>query len=59
MELRWDQTRAALRLNRLLFEERGSEFAQALAKYIIAERIMISEGALQDLLEAARWVKPS
>ena len=59
MELVWNQTRAALRLNRLLFEERGSDFAQALAKYIAAEQIKISEAALQDLVEAARRVRPS
>jgi hypothetical protein len=59
MEPQWDQVRAAVRLNRLLFEERGSEFAEALAKYIVNERILISDNALQELVEAARWVKPS
>lgn len=59
MHLIWDQARAALQLNKLLYEERGSEFAQALARYIVAKKIAISDNALQELVDAARWDKPS
>lgn len=48
--------KVTLLLNRLLFEDRGSEFVDVFADYVLMKRLPISKASLDKLVHAANTV---